>query len=387
MTQRKWCDKIIKANEDTWLRFFNHRPFLRAFSTNQQNASYVSFLSLSRVVSMAQRLFDCLILHWCCSRMKRLLSHMWSNIWMSVQHCCPWRQRWTRGPLSNTHVVSGPVCFSPSSALLSCRFPCGYMLRRIFQFYRDYMHICVAKWHNGPPSRALILLLCTLLSTQIFIFLFILEDWNLLSLSLSGACCELRVFSFENSFSWTHGIIVGARSPYTVVEEGLAVGKVIGHGSVKSAAWMNEAVVFVEKVEQVNRPVANISVGGRLLPLSKSPTKVTLSNVPLFITDEFLCRQLSRNGRSFLCWGKSCLDVSPSSSTWSPIAGNCTWSSTTVMRTWMSVSESDSKILTMLCLLHRPTWNVSVVARLTIWLKCACSGAESPGAGGSPTEQ
>lgn len=96
--------------------------------------------------------------------------------------------------------------------------------------------------------------------------------------------------------SWTHGIIVGARSPYTVVEEGLAVGKAIGHGSVKSAAWMNEAVVLVEKVEQVNRPVeANISVGGRLLPLSKPPTKVTLSNVPLFIT--FLCRQLSRNGR------------------------------------------------------------------------------------------
>ncbi|TWW55992.1 Transposon TX1 uncharacterized 82 kDa protein ORF 1 [Takifugu flavidus] len=99
-----------------------------------------------------------------------------------------------------------------------------------------------------------------------------------------------------------HGVKVGARSLYTVEEVALAVGEVIGHGSVKSAARMNGAVVvFVEKVEQVNRLVeAGISVGGRfetVLPLSLPATKVTLSNVPPFITDEFLCRELSRHGK------------------------------------------------------------------------------------------
>ncbi|TWW52969.1 Ornithine decarboxylase [Takifugu flavidus] len=89
---------------------------------------------------------------------------------------------------------------------------------------------------------------------------------------------------------------------YTVEEVAPAVGEVIGHGSVKSAARMNGAVVvFVEKVEQVNRLVeAGISVGGRfevVLPLSQLATKVTLSNVPPFITDEFLCRELSRHGK------------------------------------------------------------------------------------------
>eukprot|EP00066_Takifugu_rubripes_P002426 XP_003964360.1 PREDICTED: uncharacterized protein LOC101065967 [Takifugu rubripes] len=99
-----------------------------------------------------------------------------------------------------------------------------------------------------------------------------------------------------------YGVKVGARSLYTVEEVALAVGEVIGHGSVKSAARMNRAVVvFVEKVEQVNRLVeAGISVGGRfeaVLPLSQPATKVTLSNVPPFITDEFLCRELSRHGK------------------------------------------------------------------------------------------
>ncbi|TWW53390.1 hypothetical protein D4764_0178810, partial [Takifugu flavidus] len=94
----------------------------------------------------------------------------------------------------------------------------------------------------------------------------------------------------------------GGQSLYTVEEVALAVGEVIGHGSVKSAARMNGAVVlFVEKVEQVNRLVeAGISVGGRfetVLPLSQPATKVTLSNVPPFITDEFLCRELSRHGK------------------------------------------------------------------------------------------
>lgn len=50
-----------------------------------------------------------------------------------------------------------------------------------------------------------------------------------------------------------HGIKVRAGSPCSVEEVALAVGRTIGHVSVKSAARMNSAVVlFLEKVEQVN---------------------------------------------------------------------------------------------------------------------------------------
>lgn len=92
------------------------------------------------------------------------------------------------------------------------------------------------------------------------------------------------------------GIKVGARSLYTMEEVALAVGEVIGHGSVKELM-----VLFVQKVEQVNRLVeAGIGVGGRfeaVMPLSQPTIKVTLSNMPPFITDEFLCRKLSRHGK------------------------------------------------------------------------------------------
>lgn len=45
-----------------------------------------------------------------------------------------------------------------------------------------------------------------------------------------------------------HGIKVPARSTHTVEEVALAVGEIIGHGSIKYAAQMNGAVIlFVEK--------------------------------------------------------------------------------------------------------------------------------------------
>ncbi|TWW62671.1 hypothetical protein D4764_04G0013180 [Takifugu flavidus] len=99
-----------------------------------------------------------------------------------------------------------------------------------------------------------------------------------------------------------HGVKVGARSLYTVEEVALAVGEVIGHGSVKSAARMNGAVVlFVKKVEQVNLLVgAGISDGRRfdaVLPLTQPAAYVTLSNVHPLITNEFLCRELSSHGK------------------------------------------------------------------------------------------
>ncbi|TWW81836.1 hypothetical protein D4764_01G0016510 [Takifugu flavidus] len=105
-----------------------------------------------------------------------------------------------------------------------------------------------------------------------------------------------------NGLSRRHGVKVGAGSVLSVEEVALAVGQEIGHGSVKSAARMNRAVVlFVEQVEQANRLVeTGITVGGQFVqvtPLTQPAARITLSNVPPFISDEFLERELSRHGK------------------------------------------------------------------------------------------
>ena len=99
-----------------------------------------------------------------------------------------------------------------------------------------------------------------------------------------------------------HGVKIAAGFPCTVEEIGLAVGEKVGHSSVKSAARMNSAVViFLDRVEKVNRVIeTGITVRDSfvtVLPLSQPATKVVLSNVPPFITDEFLSRELSRHGK------------------------------------------------------------------------------------------
>ncbi|TWW77689.1 Transposon TX1 uncharacterized 82 kDa protein ORF 1 [Takifugu flavidus] len=99
-----------------------------------------------------------------------------------------------------------------------------------------------------------------------------------------------------------HGVKVGAGSVLSVEEVALAVGQEIGHGSVKSAARMNRAVVlFVEQVEQANRLVeTGITVGGQFVqvtPLTQPAARITLSNVPPFVSDEFLAKELSRHGK------------------------------------------------------------------------------------------
>ncbi|TWW65038.1 hypothetical protein D4764_22G0006850 [Takifugu flavidus] len=99
-----------------------------------------------------------------------------------------------------------------------------------------------------------------------------------------------------------HRVKVGAGSVLSVEKVALAVGQEIGHGSVKSAARMNRAVVlFVEQVEQANRLVeTGITVGGQFVqvtPLTQPAARITLSNVPPFISDEFLAKELSRHGK------------------------------------------------------------------------------------------
>jgi len=95
----------------------------------------------------------------------------------------------------------------------------------------------------------------------------------------------------------------GSRADLCSVEEvALAVGQVIGHSSVKSTARMNKAVVlFVEKGEQVKVLVeTGITVNGGfepVMPLTQPASKITLSNVPPFISDDFFIKELSRHGK------------------------------------------------------------------------------------------
>ncbi|XP_047464561.1 uncharacterized protein LOC125022186 [Mugil cephalus] len=99
-----------------------------------------------------------------------------------------------------------------------------------------------------------------------------------------------------------HGIKISASFPCSVEDIALVVGEKVGHGSVKSAARMNGAmVIFLDQVDKVNRVIEiGITVKGMyvsVLPLTQPATKVILSNVPPFITDEFLSRELSRHGK------------------------------------------------------------------------------------------
>ncbi|XP_028254269.1 NACHT, LRR and PYD domains-containing protein 12-like [Parambassis ranga] len=78
---------------------------------------------------------------------------------------------------------------------------------------------------------------------------------------------------------------------------GLAVGKAVGYDSVKSAARMNGAVViFVDDVAKANRLVESGVVINDVFvpvaPLSTPAKRVIVSNVPPFISDEFLLREL-----------------------------------------------------------------------------------------------
>lgn len=99
-----------------------------------------------------------------------------------------------------------------------------------------------------------------------------------------------------------HGVKVPVGVECSVEECVLAVGELVGHNSVRSASRMNGAVVlFLDKVEKVNVIVENGIVMNdsliKVFPLVNPARKVLLSNVPPFITDSSLQRELSRYGQ------------------------------------------------------------------------------------------
>ena len=82
----------------------------------------------------------------------------------------------------------------------------------------------------------------------------------------------------------------------------MAVGEVVGCSSIVSAARMNGAVlIFVDSVAKANKVVeTGIVVKDSLVavsPLTTPAARVTISNIPPFIRDEVLIRELSRHGK------------------------------------------------------------------------------------------
>ncbi|KAK3511883.1 hypothetical protein QTP70_027479, partial [Hemibagrus guttatus] len=79
-------------------------------------------------------------------------------------------------------------------------------------------------------------------------------------------------------------------------------GNVVGHENIVSASRMNSAiVVFLNDVEKVRKLTQNGIVGNNEMilvsPLSSPAKKVMLCNVPPFISDEAIGKELSRYGR------------------------------------------------------------------------------------------
>ncbi len=82
----------------------------------------------------------------------------------------------------------------------------------------------------------------------------------------------------------------------------LAVAAVVGHDCIFLRRRMNSAIVmFLSNVDKVNRVVeTGITVNDSLtpvMPLVQPAKRVVLSNVPPFIKDEVIERELSRHGK------------------------------------------------------------------------------------------
>ncbi len=99
-----------------------------------------------------------------------------------------------------------------------------------------------------------------------------------------------------------HGIKVVPAERCSVEDCSLAVAQVIGHKSVLSASRMNSAIVlFLDDVNKVNEIVASGIVINEaytaVMPLMQPAKKILVSNVPPYIKDEVIERELARHGK------------------------------------------------------------------------------------------
>ncbi len=102
--------------------------------------------------------------------------------------------------------------------------------------------------------------------------------------------------------SLRHGVRCVPADGVTVEDVLMAVGEEIGFENILSASRMNKAVVVCVKEEvQVSCLISNgIVVSEEFVvvsPLAASTTKVTISNVPPFVSNDEIERGLSRYGK------------------------------------------------------------------------------------------
>ena len=117
------------------------------------------------------------------------------------------------------------------------------------------------------------------------------------SLRWKRDCCGAMDFT---KLTRSHGVKIQCDA--SVEECSLAVGSVVGHEHIKSASRMNNATVLFLSTVEKTREVVEQGVVIRntltpVLPLSTPSKKVIISNVPPFIKDVLIERELQRYGR------------------------------------------------------------------------------------------
>ncbi len=128
--------------------------------------------------------------------------------------------------------------------------------------------------------------------------LFLLYFWAANCLIFQGGMSAQSV----NLSSLTRRHAIKVASAASVEQCCLAIGEVVGLESILSASRVNgAAVIFLDSVDKANVVVEHgVTVGGEfipVLPLSLPSKRVTLSNVPPFMSDDILIQALSRYGK------------------------------------------------------------------------------------------
>ncbi len=115
--------------------------------------------------------------------------------------------------------------------------------------------------------------------------------------SVIGQCVLIAMATSQRasleSLTRRHGVKVMPAERCSVEDCVLAVAAVVGHDCILSASRMNSAIVnrVVETGITVNDSLTPV------MPLVQPAKRVVLSNVPPFIKDEVIERELSRHGK------------------------------------------------------------------------------------------
>ncbi len=139
---------------------------------------------------------------------------------------------------------------------------------------------------------------CAFFSGGFLVLLFLLYFWAANCLIFQGGMSAQSV----NLSSLTRRHAIKVASAASVEQCCLAIGEVVGLESILSASRVNgAAVIFLDSVDKANVVVEHgVTVGGEfipVLPLSLPSKRVTLSNVPPFMSDDILIQALSRYGK------------------------------------------------------------------------------------------